>query len=84
MPACCEWDGTHPDLHGSYLVACSMYAAIYRKPPFGVGFTFPGLAVADEAYDEALRTQHLEPERARAIQRAAWVAQQRWRPQRSP
>jgi len=79
-----EWDGTHPDLHGSYLVACSIYAAIYGKPPLGARFTFPGLAVADEAYDEALRTQHLEPEQARAIQRAAWAAQQRWRPQRSP
>ena len=75
-----EWDGTHPDLHGSYLVACSMFAAIYGKPPFEVPFTFPGLAVADEAYDEALRTQRLAPAQARAIQRAAWAAQQRWRP----
>ena len=71
-----EWDGTHPDLYGSYLVACSMYAAIYDKPPFGLPFAFPGLAAADEAYDEALRTQRLDAEQARILQRAAWAA---WR-----
>ena len=72
-----EWDGTHPNLAGSYLVACSVYAAVYRKAPYGVPFTFPNLAVPDEAYDEALRMQRLAPEQARTIQRAAWAAWQR-------
>lgn len=56
-----------------------MYAAICEKPPNGPPFAFPGLAVADEAYDEALRTQRLAPEQARTIQRAAWTAWQRHR-----
>src|ERR1051325_10413440 len=74
-----EWDGVHPNLAGSYLVACTMFAAIYDKPPLGLPFAFPGLAVADEAYDEPLRTQHLDAAHARTIQRAAWAAWQRRR-----
>ena len=67
----------HPNVAGSYLIACSVYATVYDKPPAGLPFEFRHLAVAREFYDEALLSQSLNDEQAKTIQRAAWRAVQR-------
>jgi hypothetical protein len=67
-------DGTHPNLAGSYLIACTVYAVVYGRSPLGLGFTFPGLGVKDEEYDSALLAQRLTAAEARSIQLAAWAA----------
>ena len=69
-----DWDGTHPNLFGSYLVACTAYSLIYNKPALGAPFEFRDLAVRNEFYDKPLVEQSLNPETARAIQLAAWNA----------
>lgn len=35
-----EYDGSHPDLLGTYLGACVTYAAIYQKSPVGNSYTY--------------------------------------------
>ncbi|HEX2061411.1 MAG TPA: hypothetical protein VHK90_11775, partial [Thermoanaerobaculia bacterium] len=69
-----DWDTTHPDAFGAYLVACTVYSTIYGKPAHGAPHDFAHLAVRGEVYDDALREQRLTPEDARAIQDAAWWA----------
>jgi hypothetical protein len=69
-----DWDNAHPDAFGAYLVACTVYSKIYKKPAHGAPFRFRHLAVKDEFYDAALREQNPTPEDARAIQDAAWRA----------
>ena len=69
-----DWDGIHPNVGGSYLIACSLYVAVYGKPPVGVPFEFRHLAEPHEFYDAALLAQSLNEEQAKAIQRAAWRA----------
>ena len=34
-----EADKRHPSLAGTYLAACTAYAALYRKSPVGLGYT---------------------------------------------
>ncbi|HEX9981619.1 MAG TPA: hypothetical protein VGF69_00005 [Thermoanaerobaculia bacterium] len=76
-----DWDGLHPNLYGSYLIACSVYATVYGKSPVGVRHTVPKtLADADEEYDAALVQQTISPEQALQIQRAAWAAVQKFLP----
>jgi hypothetical protein len=70
-------DGLHPDARGAYLVACSVYSTIYGKPAHGAPRDFRHLAARHELYDDALRTQTIDPEDARALQDAAWAAVQR-------
>ena len=72
-----DWDGTHPNVAGSYLIACLTYATVYDKPPRDLPFDFRSLATANEFYDEALRKQTLTEGQARVIQQAAWHAVQR-------
>jgi len=72
-----DWDGKHPNVAGSYLIASSVYATIYDKVPRDLPFDFRHLAVPDEFYDKALLEQTLNEEQARMIQRAAWRALQR-------
>jgi hypothetical protein len=69
-----DWDGTHPDAFGAYLVACSVYSTIYGKPAHGAPFDFRHLASRTEQSDAALRTQIVTAGDARAIQDAAWNA----------
>lgn len=42
-------DGSHPNLAGSYLAACSFYAAIFVESPVGLEFT-AGLSESDAQY----------------------------------
>jgi hypothetical protein len=72
-----DWDGTHPNLAGSYLIASSIYATIYDKAPRDLPFDFRHLAVPNEFYDKALLEQTLNEEQARMIHSAAWRAVQR-------
>lgn len=44
-----DTDESHPSLAGSYLAACSFYAAIFLKSPVGIEYT-AGLSGADAAY----------------------------------
>lgn len=37
-----EFDGTHPDLIGTYLAACTVYASVYGKSPVGNGYDYYG------------------------------------------
>jgi hypothetical protein len=69
-----DWDGTHPNVAGSYLIACTVCAMIYGKPPLGAPFEFRHLAVKNEFYDKALLEQTLNEEQARMIQQTAWRA----------
>jgi hypothetical protein len=44
-----EPDESHPSIFGSYLAACSFYAAIFHETPQGTSFT-AGLSAADAAF----------------------------------
>ncbi len=72
-----DWDGSHPNLAGSYLIACVVYATIYDKVPRDLPFDFRHLAVPNEFYDKALLEQTLNEEQAHTIQQAAWRAAER-------
>jgi hypothetical protein len=69
-----NWDGVHPNVAGSYLIACTVYSLIYNKPALGTPFDFRDLAVKNEFYDKPLLEQSLNEEQAKAIQQAAWNA----------
>ncbi len=72
-----DWDGVHQDARGAYLIAVTIYAAIYNKPAHGAPHDFAGFAVKGEVYDDALRAQEITDAQARWIQDAAWVALQK-------
>jgi len=69
-----DWDGTHPNLYGSYLIACSVYALVYGRQPHDLPIEFRALAAKNEFYDAPLLDQTINAEQARAIQAAAWRA----------
>ena len=69
-----DWDGVHPNLFGSYLIACSVFAMVYDRPPVGLRFDFRDLANRNEFFDEPLLKQTMNQEQANAIGRAAWRA----------
>ncbi|HIP32854.1 MAG TPA: PKD domain-containing protein [Crocinitomicaceae bacterium] len=62
-------DGSHPSLEGSYLAACTFYAAVFRKSPIGASFTsgLPSSVVAELQYAasitvlDSLETWNLRP-----------------------
>ena len=35
-------DGTHPNLKGTYLAACTVFASIYGKSPIGIKYDYNG------------------------------------------
>ncbi len=35
-------DGTHPDILGTYLAACVVYASIYKDNPIGISYDYNG------------------------------------------
>ena len=37
-----DYDGTHPDLIGTYLAACTVYASLYSKSPVGNSYDYYG------------------------------------------
>ncbi len=44
-----DYDGSHPDLIGTYLAACTTYAAVYGKSPIGNEYTYYGAIDKDMA-----------------------------------
>jgi len=44
-----EFDGTHPDLIGTYLAACTVYASVYGRSPVGNAYTYYGRIDQDTA-----------------------------------
>lgn len=44
-----HFDGSHPDILGTYLAACVVYASIYGKSPVGSSYTYFGEVSADDA-----------------------------------
>ncbi len=41
-------DGTHPDLLGTYLAACTVFASIFRQSPVGIDYDYNGKVSAEE------------------------------------
>ncbi|MGD0310242.1 MAG: SGNH/GDSL hydrolase family protein [Acidobacteriota bacterium] len=73
-------DGSHPSPAGSYVAACTFYAAIFHQSPVGLPGTISGIPVnlqtakAESSINAVL--VDLPPELAHAIQQAAWEAWQ--------
>jgi len=43
-----DFDGSHPDILGTYLAACVTYASIYNKPCSGNSYNYYGRIAADD------------------------------------
>jgi hypothetical protein len=69
-----EDDGLHPNLAGSYLIACAVYAMIYGKSPVGLPYTWGTERKTNEVYRHSLEDRTLTPKEALLLQRAAWEA----------
>jgi len=73
-------DGSHPSPAGTYLAACTIYAAIFHQSPSGLPRTIVGVPVnLQTAKPEPGRKAvlaDLSGRRARVIQDAAWAAWQ--------
>lgn len=52
-----QYDGSHPDLLGTYLAACVTYAALYETSPVGNSYTYYGA---------------IDPDTASFLQQVAW------------
>ncbi len=52
-----HYDGSHPDLLGTYLAACVVYSAIYETSPVGNSYNYYGA---------------IDPENAKFLQEVAW------------
>jgi hypothetical protein len=66
-------DGTHPNAAGAYLVACSVFAVVYGKPPPPGSLDFRRLA-SSENYDDSLRSEITGDVHGARIRAAAWRA----------
>jgi len=66
-------DEVHPNVAGSYLIACSLFSTIYRKPAPPTSMDFRRLATGEE-YDESLRTVVMTAAHGATIRKAAWEA----------
>lgn len=44
-----DYDGTHPDLVGTYLAACVVYASVYGKSPVGNAYDYYGKVSKEDA-----------------------------------
>lgn len=44
-----DFDGSHPDLLGTYLAACTVYASIYGKPCSGNSYDYYGRVAKEDA-----------------------------------
>ncbi|MAR60222.1 MAG: hypothetical protein CMD45_01290 [Gammaproteobacteria bacterium] len=41
-------DGTHPDLLGTYLAACTVFASVFGESPVGINYDYNGSVSADD------------------------------------
>jgi len=69
-----EGSDVHPNLAGSYLAACVLFATIYGRSPEGAVFVFNAHFDIPESYRRGLEQEHLSNVTALKIQRAAWSA----------
>jgi hypothetical protein len=71
-------DGSHPSAAGSYLAACTLYAALFNQSPVGLPATISGVPTnVDTGALEPSKTVVLvgiDPDTARVLQDAAWDA----------
>ena len=71
-------DGAHPTPAGSYLAACSIYAAIFGRNPEGLPAKISGRPVNPETgkveSDKPQVLLDLPPAQAKVLQQAAWAA----------
>ena len=78
-------DGAHPSAAGSYLAACTLYAAIFARSPVGLPRMVTGVPVnLQTGAPEPARTAvlvEMEQDDARVLQDAAWRA---WRETSQP
>lgn len=44
-----DFDGSHPDLIGTYLAACTVYASVYNKPCSGNSYDYYGKITKEDA-----------------------------------
>lgn len=71
-------DGSHPSAAGSYLAACTLYAAIFGQSPLGLPATIEGAPVnpengVPEPAKQAVLV-NIDPAKALVLQNAAWNA----------
>ena len=70
-------DDTHPNIAGSYLVACVLYAVVYGQSPAGATHTFDVHFEIPEVYRRSLERDRIAEGTATAIQTTAWANVQR-------
>lgn len=66
--------GLHPNLAGSYLIACVFYSVFEGRSPLGATHHFDVHFAIPEFYRYSLEHERLDDATAEAIQRAAWDA----------
>jgi hypothetical protein len=73
--------GSHPSSAGTYLVACSLFAAIFDRSPVGLPAKIVGHPVDLETekveQDSTVPLANLSPSEARTLQSAAWATHAR-------
>jgi hypothetical protein len=67
-------DDVHPNVAGSYLAACVLYAIAYGQSPSGAMHTFDVHFDIPEFYRRSLEHDSIDAAKAAAIQAAAWRA----------
>ncbi len=74
-----DGSGVHPNLAGTYLTACVLYAAVTGGSPVGLPYRFQVKYDGGEPTRPGLDTPTLGPVFARELQQAAWDAVSTWR-----
>lgn len=74
-----DGSGVHPNLAGTYLTACVLYAAVTGSSPVGLPYRLEVRYGGGEPTRPGLDTQSLGQDLARGLQQAAWDAVSTWR-----
>ncbi len=69
-----ENDGSHPSTHGSYVIAASMYASLFKEDPTGASGSINGkrLNSRGKASEQAENLAQLSDADVEKIQKSAW------------
>jgi hypothetical protein len=67
-------DGSHPNLAGSYLTACVLFAMIADQDPGGAAHSFAIPFDTNAEHRQALARERISDQTALVLQRAAWDA----------
>ena len=67
-------DGSHPSAHGSYLVAATMYATMFKEDPAGLSGVIAGKRLTSSGASTLARQElvNISDADARMIQKASW------------